>query len=73
MLRWRAVALRTYTVGFVGNNGWADAIAPELEIHVREPASSLRITVQQIHQWCDGIAVSPDETLKKRRLKQLLA
>jgi hypothetical protein len=32
-----------------------------------------RITVQRIHRWCDGVAVSPDETLKKRRLKQLLA
>ena len=31
------------------------------------------LTVQQIHRWCAGIAVSPDETLKKRRLKQLLA
>jgi hypothetical protein len=32
-----------------------------------------RITVQQIHRWCDGVAVSSDETLKKRRLTQLLA
>jgi hypothetical protein len=28
---------------------------------------------QQIRRRCDGVAVSPDETLKKRRLKQLLA
>jgi hypothetical protein len=27
----------------------------------------------QLCRWCDGVAVSPDETLKKRRLKQLLA
>jgi hypothetical protein len=27
----------------------------------------------QIRRWCDGVAVSPNETLKKRRLKQLLA
>ena len=101
MLRWRAVALRTCTVSFVGPSGirhsvevtaesvceaaalgisalknsrWADGIAPgtELEIQLREPATFHRITVQQIHRWCDGIAVSPDETLKKRRLKQLL-
>jgi len=44
----------------------------ELEIQVREPATSHRLTVRQIQRWCDGIAVSPDETLKKRRLKQLL-
>ena len=57
------------------NSGWTDAIAPgtELEMQVREPATSHRITVQQIRRWCDGVAVSPDETLKKRRLKQLLA
>jgi hypothetical protein len=49
-------------------------IAPgtELEIRVREPASCHRLTVQPIRRWCDGVAVSP-ETLKKRRLKQLLA
>jgi hypothetical protein len=39
---------------------------------VREPATSHRLTVRQIQRWCDGAAVSPDETLKKRRLKQLL-
>ena len=57
------------------SDGWADAIAPgtELDIQVREPATSHRLTVQQIRRWCDGVAVSPDETLKKRRLKQLLA
>jgi hypothetical protein len=56
-------------------SGWADAVAlgTELEVQVREPPTCHRITVQQIHRWCDGVAVSPDETLKKRRLKQLLA
>ena len=61
-------------VAALRNSGWADAIAPgtELEIQVREPATSHRLTVRQIQRWCDGVAVSPDETLKKRRLKQLL-
>jgi len=56
------------------NSVWADAIAlgTELEIQVREPATSHRLTVRQLQRWCDGVAVSPDETLKKRRLKQLL-
>jgi hypothetical protein len=27
----------------------------------------------QIRRWCDGVAVSPKEMLKKPRLKQLLA
>jgi hypothetical protein len=50
-------------------------IAPgtELEVQVREPATCHRLTVLQIRRWCDGVAASPDETLKKRRLKQLLA
>jgi hypothetical protein len=62
-------------VSALKGDGWADAIAPgtELEIQVREPATCHRITVHQIRRWCDGVAVSPDETLKKRRLKQLLA
>jgi hypothetical protein len=61
-------------VSALRNSGWAGAIAPgtELEIQVREPATSHRLTVRQIRRWCDGVAVSPDETLKKRRLKQLL-
>jgi hypothetical protein len=62
-------------VSVLRNSGWVDAIAPgtELEIEVREPATCHRLTVQQIRRWCDGVAVSPDETLKKRRLRQLLA
>lgn len=53
---------------------WADPIAPgtELEVHAREPATSHRLTVGQIRRWCDGVAASPDETLKKSRLRQLL-
>jgi hypothetical protein len=62
-------------VSALKNGGWVDAIAPgtELEIEVREPATCHRLTVQQIRPWCDGVAVSPDDTLKKGRLKQLLA
>jgi len=61
-------------VSALKRSGWADvmALGTELEVQVREPPTSHRITVQQIHRWCDGIAISPDETLKKRRLKQLL-
>ena len=62
-------------VSALKNSGWVEAIAPgtELEIQVREPATCHRLTVQQIRRWCDGVAFSPDDTLKKRRLKQLLA
>jgi hypothetical protein len=62
-------------VSALKSDGWAGAIAPgtDLEVQVREPATCHRLTVQQIRRWCDGVAVSPDETLKKQRLKQLLA
>jgi hypothetical protein len=58
----------------VRKSGWADAVAlvTELEIQVREPPTSHRVRLHQIHRRCDGIATSPDETLKKRTLKQLL-
>ena len=61
-------------VSALRNSGWTDVIAPgtELEIQVRGPATSHRLTVRQIQRWCDGVAASPDETLKKRRLKELL-
>ena len=59
-------------VSALRKSGWADGVAlgTELEIQVREPPTCHRVTVHQIRRWCDGIATSPDETLKKRRLKQ---
>ena len=56
-------------VSALKNGGWADAIVPgtELEVQVREPATCHRLTVQHIRRCCDGVAVSPDETLKERR------
>jgi hypothetical protein len=62
-------------VSALKNGGWADATAPgtELKVQAHEPATCHRLTVQQIRRWCDGVAASPDEALKKRRLKQLLA
>jgi hypothetical protein len=72
----RRIRLRSGCVGSVDSpRERADAVAleTELEIQVREPPTCHRITVHQIHRRCDGIASSPDETLKKRRLKQLLA
>ena len=62
-------------VSALRKSAWVDSIATgtELEIQVRDPATSHRLTIGQIQRWCEGVAVSPDETLKKRRLKQLLA
>ena len=62
-------------VSALKTDGWTDAIAPETEpeVQVREPPTCHRLAVQQICRWCDGVAVGPDETLKKVPLKQLLA
>ena len=62
-------------VGLLRQDAWADAIASgtPLEIQVREPATTHIVTVAQLRRWVDGVAVNPDETLKKRRLKVLLA
>ncbi len=55
-------------------DGWVTTIAPgtQLDVQVREPATSHSLTLAQLRRWVDGVAVSPDETLKKRKLKELL-
>jgi hypothetical protein len=32
----------------------------------------VRVTLAQIGSWCDGVAVSPDEILKRRRVKAMI-
>src|SRR5204863_8394309 len=58
-------------VSLLRQDGWADPIAPgtPLEIQVREPATTRVGTVAQLRRWVDGVAVSPDQTLKKRKVK----
>jgi hypothetical protein len=53
---------------------WADQIAPgtPIEINVREPAKMHTVSLAQIRRWCDGVAVSPDEVLKRKRVKALI-
>jgi hypothetical protein len=55
-------------------DGWTEAIAPgtELEVQVRQPAARHTVTLAQLRRWCDGVAVSPDETLTKEKMKQFL-
>jgi hypothetical protein len=68
-----------YEAAIVGFNllkrdGWVDPIAPgtRLEIQVRQPATTHSVSLAQLRHWVEGIAVSPDDTLRKRRLKTLL-
>lgn len=53
---------------------WADTIGPgtELRVTVRNPETTHHVTPEQIRRWCDGVAVSPDEVLKRHRVKTLL-
>ena len=56
-------------------DGWVDNVGSgtELEVEVREPATRHTVSIQQLRRWCDSIAVSPAETIRKAKLKQLLA
>jgi hypothetical protein len=69
-----------YEVAIVGfsllkQEGWVEPMAPgtRLEIQVRHPATMHSVSLAQLRSWVNGIAVSPDETLRKRKLKELLA
>jgi hypothetical protein len=55
-------------------DGWSEPVAPgmQLEIQVRQPAAVHTVTVMQLRRWVDGTAVSPEEILKKRKLKALI-
>jgi hypothetical protein len=56
-----------------GRLGGSVAPGTRFEIQVRHPATTHCVSLAQLRRWVEGIAVSPDETLKKRRLKALLA
>ena len=60
---------------FLKQEGWVDPVAPgtRLEIQVRHPATTHRVSLAQLRRWVEGVAVSPDETRRKRKLKELLA
>jgi hypothetical protein len=55
-------------------HGWVDHIGAgtELQVQVKEPTVTHSVTVAQLRRWVDGIAASPDELLRKNRLKALL-
>ena len=56
-------------------DGWVDNVGSgtELEVQVREPATRHTVSIQQLRRWCDSVAASPAETIRKAKLKQLLA
>ena len=54
---------------------WTDTVAPgtELEVRVKSPETRHTVTVAQLERWCDGVAISPAEVLKRKKVKQLLS
>jgi hypothetical protein len=53
---------------------WADQVGPgtELTVSVKNPETKHTVTAIQIRRWCDGVAVSPDEVLKRNRVRALI-
>lgn len=46
--------------------------ATVLDIEVREPAAKHAITIMQVERWLEGASPSPNEGVKKAKLKGLL-
>lgn len=53
---------------------WIDHVGPAtvLDIEVREPAAKHAITMMQVERWLEGASTSPNEGVKKAKLKDLL-
>jgi hypothetical protein len=56
-------------------DGWVAQVAPgmQLDVQVRTPVTTHKVTVAQIRRWCDGVTVSPEEVLKRKRVRELLS
>jgi hypothetical protein len=54
---------------------WIESVGPgtRLDIQIIEPNVTHTLLVAQLKQWLDRPSTSPAETVKKRRLKELLA
>jgi hypothetical protein len=63
-------------IGFtlLREGGWVDHPGPaaQLEIHVRLPAVTHEITIQQLRRWAESHAITPAEKLRKARIRRLL-
>ncbi len=53
---------------------WIEHVGPVtlLDIEVREPAATHAITMMQVERWLEGASASPNEGVKKAKLKDLL-
>jgi hypothetical protein len=54
---------------------WVQPLGPmtRLQLEVRAPTVVHNVTIQQLERWLDGAAISPQEALRKAKMKALLA
>ena len=62
-------------LGILRSDTWVEGAvgaATKIEGEVREPATKHAVTLQQIERWLSGATISPNERVKKDRLKGML-
>ena len=52
--------------------GRVERFGGALQLQVRAPTVMHEITIQQLQRWLDGAPVSPNEAVRKARLKSIL-
>jgi len=55
-------------------DGWVEGLGPStrLEITVREPSTHHVVSVQHFQRWVNATTGSPDDSLRRARVKKLL-
>ena len=55
-------------------HGWSSPIGPatRLEVRVSHPTITHEVTVRQLQRWSESTAVSPDERVRKDRVRTML-
>jgi hypothetical protein len=56
-------------------HGWTSPIGPatRLDVRVSQPAVTHQVTVLQLQRWSESTAVTPDERVRKDRVRTMLA
>jgi hypothetical protein len=55
-------------------DGWVDKPGPatRLDVQVKTPAIRQEMTVQQVQRWLESASISPNEMVRKAKLKAVL-
>ena len=56
-------------------HGWSSPVGPatRLEVRVSHPTITHEVTVLQLQKWSESTAVTPDERVRKDRVRTMLA